>query len=106
VTDAQNVQILVGKARVIAPSTAKGFTIATRAANYIDLGTEFGLCVDPDGGSDLFVFDGQVNVADPRSGKVLSEVFEGKSSALMSMEWPIRHRNCKQPTFRPPAQSA
>lgn len=79
-TDAQNVQILVGKARVIAPSTAKGFTIATRAANYIDLGTEFGLCVDPDGGSDLFVFDGQVNVADPRSGKVLSEVFEGKSS--------------------------
>ena len=80
VTDAQNVQLLVGKARVIAPSTAKGFTIATRAANYIDLGTEFGLRVDPDGASDLYVFDGQVNIADPRSGKVLSEVFEGKSS--------------------------
>jgi len=80
VTDAQNVQLLVGKARVIAPSTAKGFTIATRAANYIDLGTEFGLHVESDGASDLYVFDGQVNVADPRSGKVLSEVFEGKSS--------------------------
>lgn len=80
VADAQNVQLLVGKARVIAPSTAKGFTIATRAANYVDLGTEFGLRVDPDGGSDLYVFDGQVNIADPRSGKVLSEVFEGKSS--------------------------
>ena len=80
VTDAQNVQLLVGKARVIAPSTAKGFTIATRAANYIDLGTEFGLRVEPDGASDLYVFDGQVNIADPRSGKVLSEVFEGKSS--------------------------
>ena len=84
VTDAQNVQLLVGKARVIAPSTAKGFTIATRAANYIDLGTEFGLRVDPDGASDLYVFDGQVNVADPRSGKVLSEVFEGKSSRYVN----------------------
>ena len=80
VTDAQNVQLLVGKARVIAPSTAKGFTIATQAANYIDLGTEFGLRVDPDGATNLYVFDGQVNIADPRSGKVLSEVFEGKSS--------------------------
>ncbi|MSQ96924.1 MAG: hypothetical protein EXR98_20545 [Gemmataceae bacterium] len=84
VTDAQNVQLLVGKARVIAPSTAKGFTIATQAANYIDLGTEFGLRVDPDGASDLYVFDGQVNVADPRSGKVLSEVFEGKSSRYVN----------------------
>jgi hypothetical protein len=83
VTDAQNVQLLAGKARVIAPSTAKGFTIATRAANYIDLGTEFGLRVDPDGASDLYVFDGQVNVADPRSGKVLSEIFEGKSSRYL-----------------------
>jgi hypothetical protein len=65
---------------VIAPATAKGFTVATKAADYIDLGTEFGLHVEPDGTSDLFVFDGQVNVADPRSGKVLSEVYEGESS--------------------------
>lgn len=80
IRDAQNVQLLLGKARVIAPSTAKGFTIATRAAHFIDLGTEFGLRVDPDGASDLYVFDGQVNIADPRSGKVLTEIFEGKSS--------------------------
>jgi hypothetical protein len=80
VTDAQYVRLLSGKARIIAPATAKGFTVATKAANYIDLGTEFGLRVEPDGASDLYVFDGQVNVADPRSGKVLSEVYEGKSS--------------------------
>ncbi|MBM3997426.1 MAG: hypothetical protein FJ303_25265 [Planctomycetes bacterium] len=80
VTDAQYVRLLSGNARIIAPATAKGFTVATKAANYIDLGTEFGLRVEPDGASDLYVFDGQVNVADPRSGKVLSEVFEGKSS--------------------------
>lgn len=80
VTNAQHVRLLAGKVRVIAPSTAKGFTVSTKAADYIDLGTEFGLRVDPNGASDLFVFDGQVNVADPRSGKVLAEVFEGKSS--------------------------
>ena len=81
VQDAQHTRLVHGKVRVTAPPTARGFTIATRAADYVDLGTEFGLRVDPDSGaSDLYVFDGQVNVADPRSGKVLSEVVEGNSS--------------------------
>ena len=81
VKGAQRVRLGYGKVRVTAPPTAKGFTIETRNANYIDLGTEFGLRVDPRGGaSDLYVFDGQVNVADPQSGKVLSEVAEGQTS--------------------------
>lgn len=81
VKDSQHTRLVYGKVRVIAPPTAKGFTIATRAADYVDLGTEFGLRVDSkSGASDLYVFDGQVNIADPRSGKVLSEVLEGKSS--------------------------
>jgi ferric-dicitrate binding protein FerR (iron transport regulator) len=81
VKDSQHTRLVYGKVRVIAPPTAKGFTIATRAADYVDLGTEFGLRVDgKSGASDLYVFDGQVNIADPRSGKVLSEVLEGKSS--------------------------
>ncbi len=84
VNDAQNIRLLSGKARIVAPATAKGFTVATKSADYIDLGTEFGLRVEPDGASDLYVFDGQVNVADPRSGKVLSEVFEGKASRFVN----------------------
>ena len=81
IKDAQHTRLAYGKVRVTAPPTAQGFTIATRAADYVDLGTEFGLRVDPESGaSDLYVFDGQVNVADPQSGKVLSEVCEGKSS--------------------------
>lgn len=84
VTDAQHTRLAFGKVRVIAPPTAKGFTIATRAADYVDLGTEFGLRVDSQSGaSDLYVFDGQVNVTDSRSGKVLSEVVEGKSSRFV-----------------------
>lgn len=84
VTDSQHTRLAFGKVRVIAPPTAKGFTIATRAADYVDLGTEFGLRVDSQSGaSDLYVFDGQVNVTDSRSGKVLSEVVEGKSSRFV-----------------------
>lgn len=84
VKDAQHVQLLFGKIRVTAPPTAKGFTIRTDAADYVDLGTEFGLQVDAQSGaSDLYVFDGQVNIADPGSGKVLSEVTEGESSRYL-----------------------
>lgn len=81
VTDAQHTRLAFGKVRVTAPPTAKGFTITTKAADYVDLGTEFALSVDPgSGASDLYVFDGQVNVADRRSGKVLSQVTQGGSS--------------------------
>ena len=80
VTDSQRTRLVQGQVRVIAPPTAKGFTVATRAADYVDLGTEFGLRVDPaSGASDLYVFDGQVDVTDPRSGAVRS-VTGGKSS--------------------------
>jgi len=81
VTDLSHAVLSQGSIRVIAPPTAAGFTIATPAARYIDLGTEFGLRVDPqDGASDLYVFDGQVNVGDPSSDRILSEEFEGSSS--------------------------
>ncbi|MCE9533860.1 MAG: FecR domain-containing protein [Planctomycetes bacterium] len=81
VKDEQHIRLVYGKVRVTAPPTAKGFTVATRDADYVDLGTEFSLSVDPGSAvSDLYVFDGQVNVAEPRSGKVLSEVMGGKSS--------------------------
>ena len=81
VTDSLHTRLAYGNVRVIAPPSARGFTVATPAADYVDLGTEFGLRVERgDGASDLYVFDGQVNVEDSRSGKVLSEVFEGKSS--------------------------
>jgi len=84
IRDAQHVRLMYGDVRVTAPPTAKGFTMATRDVDYVDLGTEFGLRVDRNSGtSDLYVFDGQVNVASPQSGKVLSEVMGGQSSRCL-----------------------
>lgn len=80
----QDVRLLEGKVRVIAPPTAHGFRVATPDADFVDLGTEFGLRVRRGGESDLYVFDGQVNVADLRSGRVLSEVLGGESSRTIS----------------------
>ncbi|MFO0060650.1 MAG: hypothetical protein ACK57O_07220, partial [Planctomyces sp.] len=81
IVDSQHTRMTYGKVRVIAPPAAAGFTIKTPAADFVDLGTEFGLSVAPENvASDLYVFDGQVNVVDRASGKVLSEVLEGQSS--------------------------
>jgi Concanavalin A-like lectin/glucanases superfamily/FecR protein len=81
VKDAMHAIVEHGKMRAIVPPAAKGFRISTPSAEYIDLGTEFGLEVDrKDGTSDLFVFDGQVNVADKSTNEVFEEVLEGGST--------------------------
>ena len=69
-----------GNVRAVVPAMAKGFTISSQGVNYVDLGTEFGLSVDGETGvSKLHVFDGQVNVRDPGSKTLLSEVTEGQT---------------------------
>jgi hypothetical protein len=40
---------------------AKGFSLITSAGKIIDLGTEFGVSVQPDGETDVVVFDGTVD---------------------------------------------
>jgi hypothetical protein len=81
--DAMHVRFDYGKVRVIVPPSAKGFSIATPDADYVDLGTEFGLDVDPqENASDLYVFDGQVNIEDKSSKELLEEVLEGNSKRL------------------------
>lgn len=80
VRDQQHARLESGTVRVVVPPSATGFTVATREADFVDVGTEFGVRVDPrNGTSDLYVFAGRVNVADPQSGKVLSGVVEGES---------------------------
>ena len=85
VKDEMHAFVKHGKMRAIVPPSAKGFTISTPSAEYIDLGTEFGLDVDRNNGSsDLFVFDGQVNVTDKATNKVVEEVLEGASTRYVA----------------------
>ena len=85
VKDAMHALLEHGNMRAIVPPSATGFTISTPSAEYIDLGTEFGLDVDRnDGTSDLFVFDGQVNIADKATSAVFEEVLEGASTRYVA----------------------
>lgn len=54
-----------GKLRAIVPQPARGFTILSAAAELVDLGTEFGLEVRPNGRTQVHVFQGQVEVYEP-----------------------------------------
>ena len=57
-----------GRLAATAPASARGFTVRTPGANVVDLGTQFGVAVDPAAGAtEVQVFDGQVQAA-PRVG--------------------------------------
>lgn len=45
------------------PPTAKGFTVVSPTGEVIDLGTEFSVSVDARGRTDVYVIDGEVDVA-------------------------------------------
>jgi hypothetical protein len=52
-----------GKIMPFVPPAAKGFTVVSPTGEVIDLGTEFSVSVDPDGRTDVYVVDGEVDVA-------------------------------------------
>lgn len=52
-----------GKLVAHVPKGAEGFAVATPLATFVDLGTEFGLSVNPQGVAEANVFKGKVEVA-------------------------------------------
>lgn len=84
IDDAFHLALEEGGLRAIVPPTAEGFTVATPGVNYEDLGTEFGVSVDPDSGdSRLHVFDGQVDARQADNAELLSSVMAGESIAYV-----------------------
>ncbi|MCM8534030.1 MAG: FecR domain-containing protein, partial [Lentisphaeraceae bacterium] len=80
ILDSMNTKLVSGKVRAIVPPPAQGFTVSAYDVNYEDIGTEFGLIVDGEkSSSELHVFDGQVNVKDPATNKLLKKVFRGQA---------------------------
>jgi ferric-dicitrate binding protein FerR (iron transport regulator) len=54
-----------GHLRVVAPPHARGFRVDSPAVDLVDLGTEFGLQVVPGLQSEVYVFDGKVELYEP-----------------------------------------
>ncbi|MFG0291228.1 MAG: LamG-like jellyroll fold domain-containing protein [Rhodopirellula sp. JB044] len=77
-----------GKVRCYVPPAAVGFAIETANTKYLDLGTEFGVEIKPDGKQELHVFDGEVRV-DSLDGTITSQtVMSGEGLQQKSdQEW-------------------
>ncbi len=72
-----------GQARAFAPESGHGFTIETPEADLVDLGTEFGVSVDPDSGeSQVQVFDGWVDVKQRRGKTPIASLKFGDSARI------------------------
>lgn len=84
--------LVSGKASAEVPKQATGFTIHTPKAKVIDLGTAFGVRVDPKGSTEIQVFKGKVNAAarDPLSHASRTyELTEGESLELGEGKHPV-----------------
>ena len=67
--DATNgITLLSGKLTAVVPQPAHGFTVITPLATLVDLGTEFGVNVHDEGGTDFDVFKGTVSVSSQPTG--------------------------------------
>jgi hypothetical protein len=66
IDSATQATLAFGQLTAQVPEQAIGFTIETPMVNVVDLGTEFGVRVSPQGMTDVAVFSGKV-VASPRS---------------------------------------
>jgi len=62
VTSAMHCQLVEGSVVTDVPESAHGFTIDTEKMKVVDLGTRFGLTTNSLGGSQVYVFEGEVKV--------------------------------------------
>jgi hypothetical protein len=66
----RSVALRSGKLTARVPAEAIGFEVRSPEGKVIDLGTEFGVSVAPDGATDVYVFEGKVEAHPPVGGKV------------------------------------
>ena len=76
----------LGSVHAYVPTPARGFTITAPDFTVVDLGTEFGLRVNPSGISEVHVFTGEVTVAKNNSPEIPIAVTSGQAVQLANKE--------------------
>lgn len=72
--DAMHAQVLAGSVTADVGPAGSGFTLDTPSAHVVDLGTRFGVNVLDDGDTDVAVFQGKVEVHDPKGSSHNSNI--------------------------------
>lgn len=83
--DDMTIAVSQGKVRLHVPDAAHGFTVLTPDFEVEDLGTEFGIDVQPDRSADVHVFAGKVRLH--QRGKLLRELGAGRAVSWREENW-------------------
>lgn len=81
-TSPSSLTLTSGKISATATGAAHGFVVQTPTARVTDLGTEFGVTVDADGGTKIDVFAGKVQVAPDHSNEAPTTLCAGDAAAV------------------------
>lgn len=82
--DPGNCRLLSGSVTANVPADAIGFTVLTSEMKIVDLGTAFGVRVDPDDALEVHVFDGEVNLfEDPKASNASTHLLGGQGIRLV-----------------------
>lgn len=77
------VRLLYGTLSAEVPEAARGFCVETEGVRVVDEGTSFGVCVEPDGRSEVHVFAGRVAVVAAGAERPSLALSEGQSLAWL-----------------------
>jgi hypothetical protein len=80
---AGRLSLISGKLWALVPPPAVGFTVLTPSARIVDLGTEFGVQLNPDETTNVEVFKGKVQAA-PLDGSTGEALKAGQTAAVTS----------------------
>lgn len=89
-----------GRAYAIVPQQATGFSVYTKNAKVIDLGTEFGIEIDSFGDTYLHMTKGQARLIAGRESELLSmEVSAGSAKKVSGLTHAVSDVNCNEQLF-------
>lgn len=112
--DAMHAEVLAGSVTADVGPTGSGFTLDTPSARVVDLGTRFGVSVLGDGDTDVAVFNGMVEVREPRGAAATTppvilkagDSVRMSSRSLMRRQALIATRGESAFTIEPPPSDA
>jgi ferric-dicitrate binding protein FerR (iron transport regulator) len=83
IESADRVVLERGKLLADVPPSAAGFTVGTRSAQAVDLGTQFGVVIDPNGAAEFHVLQGQIRA---QSERLSSELLHADQASRYSTD--------------------
>lgn len=87
----KHVQLEGGTVTGLVPPQARGFTVSTRSARITDLGTEFGVRIQPNGSTYTAVFQGSVELKGADRSQREARPVEANEQVLTSADGVLSH---------------